>query len=278
MHKEIVVSWNRRLLAAVTAVVALALALGWWLTSRPGRSQDSTLATPSPGASSAGPASTPHPKASPGTTGGTPDDSASPTATTSAPPGTAGGSRTPAGKASGEGTPASGPGGSGQLPADCSATSSPMVPTRITMGSVTKDSAVLSLGLAADGTVATPPYSQPMSVGWYNLGPKPGVARGKVVLTAHTFREGGGLGNRMHQADGLQPGDIIRLSDGQGRTLCYRHTQQKKVWVKDYDPDSTVLYDAKGKHQLAIVICWDFNREREDWDSRIIYYAEPLAS
>ncbi|WP_420175713.1 sortase domain-bontaining protein [Luteococcus sp. OSA5] len=257
-------SWNRRLLAAVTAVVALALALGWWLTSRSGSPQDSTLATPSPGASSTGAASTARPKASPGTTGGAPDDTESPTATASAPPGTAGGSRTPA--------------DSGQLPADCSATSSPMVPTRITMGSVTKDSAVLSLGLAADGTVATPPYSQPMSVGWYNLGPKPGAARGKVVLTAHTFREGGGLGNRMHRADGLQPGDIIRLSDGQGRTLCYRHTQQKKVWVKDYDPDSTVLYDAKGKHQLAIVICWDFNREREDWDSRIIYYAEPLAS
>ncbi|MGO4956406.1 class F sortase [Luteococcus sp. Sow4_B9] len=259
-------SWKRRLVSVIAGVLAVVLVMAWWRTSRSDDLSDHTQASPAATATAAGDPSASSPGSST-TASSTPNDSPSGTSTPSRPggnPSTA--SSSPAASSS------------ARLPAECSTTPGPMVPTRISIGDVAANSSVLSLGLAGDGTVATPPYSQPMSVGWYNLGPKPGADKGKVVLTAHTFRNGGGLGNAMHASGGLEPGDIIRVTGKDGRTLCYRHTGQKKVWVKDYDPDSTVLYDAKGKHQLAIVICWDFDRQRETWDSRVIYYAEPLAA
>ena len=151
------------------------------------------------------------------------------------------------------------------------------MPTRITLGDVASHAPVMSLGLAADGTAAAPPKDQPKTVGWYNLGPRPGSDKGKVVLTAHTYHRGGALGNALNSEQGLRLGDVIRLTDASGRTLCYRHTRTAKVMVKDYDPKSTVLYDDHGAPMLAIVICWDYERSTKFWASRIIFYAEPLA-
>ena len=48
--------------------------------------------------------------------------------------------------------------------------------------------------------------------------------------------------------------------------------------VKDYDPDSTAVYDNLGDPMLAIVICWDYEPATKFWASRIVFYATPLAS
>lgn len=156
-------------------------------------------------------------------------------------------------------------------------TSSAPTSSASTATTVASDAPVMSLGLAADGTAAAPPKDQPKTVGWYNLGPRPGSDKGKVVLTAHTYHRGGALGNALNSEQGLRLGDVIRLTDASGRTLCYRHTRTAKVMVKDYDPKSTVLYDDHGAPMLAIVICWDYERSTKFWASRIIFYAEPLA-
>ena len=130
-----------------------------------------------------------------------------------------------------------------------------------------------------NGNIAAPPKNLSHTASWWNAGPKPGSDAGKAVISVHTYRNGGALGNEMYSdEDGpaLQPGDIIRLTSKKGKVQCYEFTGATKVWVKDYDPDSDDMVDFHGDPQLLIIICWDFNKETEDWDSRIFFHATPV--
>lgn len=157
----------------------------------------------------------------------------------------------------------------------CSAQGQPIVPTKFTIDQMNVNSSVLSLGWE-DGAAAAPPKNDATGVGWFNVGPKPGSDKGKVLLTIHTYRTGNALGNRLNDPDkGLKKGDVIRLSDGK-RTMCYSFDSAMKVFVKDYDPQSGVIYDYSGKPQVVIVICWDYSWQKRDWESRILFYATPM--
>lgn len=150
-------------------------------------------------------------------------------------------------------------------------------PTRFQIPARGVDAPMMSLGLDSTGAPATPPKDQPNTVAWYDEGPKVSADKGKAVLTAHTYRNGGALGNLLYEPKtGLKPGDIIKISDATGNVQCFEYKNSIKVWVDDYDPNSDILYDWVGKPEVAIVVCWDFDAATEDWGSRIIFYADPL--
>ncbi|WP_229115977.1 class F sortase [Parenemella sanctibonifatiensis] len=135
------------------------------------------------------------------------------------------------------------------------------------------NSPVLSLGLDENGAAAAPPKNASHTVGWYNGGPKVGSEQGNVVLTIHTYRNGGALGNALE--DGLlKAGDRIEMTGSDGTTVCYDFREMVHLKVSDYDPDSNVLYSNSGDPQLAIVICTDFNNSTGEWDARYILYAD----
>lgn len=164
--------------------------------------------------------------------------------------------------------------------AGCAARLAPLgTPVRFQVPARGVDAAMLSLGVDEKGAAASPPKDEPTTVGWFNEGPRVGSDRGHAVLTAHTYRNGGALGNLLYEpSTGLEPGDIIKIKDAQGRTQCYRYTHSLKVWVDEYDPYSTIIYDFNGKPQVVIVVCWDFDWDTRVWKSRVIFYAEPLAA
>lgn len=139
---------------------------------------------------------------------------------------------------------------------------------------------VLSLGLDEEGNIAAPPMDLPRTASWWNQGPRPGSDTGKVVLSIHTYRNGGALGNEMYSDAGpnLVPGDLIRLVGDDGRTACYEFVEAKKIWVEDYDVNSDVMVDFEGDPLLTIVICWDFDWDTEFWASRILFYAKPVSA
>lgn len=165
------------------------------------------------------------------------------------------------------------------VPAGCMAKQQPITPSTMKIDRMKVSSPVLSLGLDADNAAAAPPKDEPTTTAWYNRGPRPGSAKGKVVLTIHTYHKGGALGNELRQpGSGLAKGDLIRMTDSSGRQACYRYDHNVKVMVKDYDPDSDIIYDDHGRPMLAIVICWDYDASRNDWDSRIVFYATPVTA
>ncbi|RRD50066.1 class F sortase [Arachnia propionica] len=154
------------------------------------------------------------------------------------------------------------------------------IPVRYTIERLGVEADVLSLGLDEDNFIAAPPKNQPQSASWWNGGPAPGSALGQVVMSIHTYQNGGAVGNQLY-ADGksaLQPGDVLKLWDAAGRMGCYEYVADEKIMVSDFDPDSDVLVRLEGDPSLAIVICWDHNKDTDEWDSRIFFRFKPVTA
>lgn len=164
----------------------------------------------------------------------------------------------------------------------CTTTTDGFVPVRYTFeGSMQVDESILALGEDEADNIAAPPPAEKRTASWWENGPQPGQP-GKTILSIHTYRKGGALGNEMYEggASQLKPGDIITLHGENGEKACYEFTEAKKVMVTDYDPDSDVMIDFEGDSELAIIICWDFDANADEdagedpWKSRVFFYGK----
>lgn len=164
--------------------------------------------------------------------------------------------------------------------AECTAVTEGFVPYRFSIDSLNADEKVIALDLDKDGNIAAPPFDQPRTASWWSGGPMPGDDAGKAVMSIHTYNPSlpPALGNYMYEGgqSQLEPGDLIKLYGRDGQVQCYEYTEVKKIWVDEYDPDSDVMVDFQGDPELAIVICWDFDDKTRDWDSRILFYFDPI--
>ncbi len=179
-------------------------------------------------------------------------------------------------------TQSSAKGEAGGVPAGCSPVQTPMNdPKSFAIDRMKLKGQMLSLGIDSSGAAAAPPLNDlekaKNQVGWFNQGPKLGSAKGNAVLTIHTYSKGVAMGNQLYdKKNGFKVGDLVKITGADGKTLCYTLEKELKVWVKDYDPNSDVLYNHDGKPQAVIVICWDYNKPKKEWDSRILYYLKPV--
>lgn len=138
--------------------------------------------------------------------------------------------------------------------------------------------AVVPVGQEADGAVGAPPLGQKYAMAVWTQGPKAGSGKGNVIGTAHTWTGAIGLGNVINgeTGKGLQPGDVIRLTDGK-KTVCYTYREKTHFMVADYREDSTIWINNEGKPQFTILTCSDFNNKTQDWDGRIVFYFDQVA-
>ena len=165
-----------------------------------------------------------------------------------------------------------------KVPAGCMPTLKEIEGTQFSIDQMSVKVPMMSLGEDESGAAAAPPKDASHVVGWWKNGPKIGSDKGHAILTIHTYQNGRALGNELNAKDGFQTGDLVRISDARGNTQCYTLERSLKVWVKDYDPNSDVLYKYDGAPLAVIVICWDYNRMAKEWDSRILYYLKPVAT
>lgn len=163
---------------------------------------------------------------------------------------------------------------------ECGPIGQEFVPVRYTMENPEVEANVVSLGLDAQGHIAAPPKNEPTTASWWNQGPMAGADKGKTVLSIHTYRNGGAQGNRMYEngESQLNEGDLIKLYGADGEVACYEYTEDLKVWVDEYDPDSDIMVDYDGDPLLTIIICWDHRGGTDIWDSRIFFYAKPVTA
>ncbi|WP_242681451.1 class F sortase [Tessaracoccus sp. SD287] len=184
---------------------------------------------------------------------------------------------TPAGASSGSGsaTPSS---PAAAVPAGCMPTLTEIEATSFAIDQMKVKAPMISLGEDESGAAAAPPKDASHTVGWWKNGPKVGSRQGHAILTIHTYQNGKALGNELHdQKNGFKDGDLVRMTDARGNTQCYTLERSMKLWVKDYDPNSDVLYNFTGEPRAVIVICWDYDVMGKEWDSRILYYLKPVA-
>ncbi len=154
------------------------------------------------------------------------------------------------------------------------------VPAKYAIEKIGAEADVIALDTDENGNIAAPPKDQPKTASWWDKGPAPASEQGQVVLSIHTYRNGGAVGNDMYSDEGpkLQPGDVLKLWDAQGNLACYEFVKAEKIALEDFDKDSNKLVRIDGDPGLAIIICWDFQKDTEEWNSRVFFHFKPVTA
>jgi sortase family protein len=163
------------------------------------------------------------------------------------------------------------------LPNGCSAKGSAIDPTKVKIESLNIDAKVSAAGVdSKTNAPGVPPLNDPVNFTWYNKSVKPGAPQGMSLLMTHTYHKGGASGNKIHES--LKPGDVVRVSSGD-KTMCYKVTNQRKIYVDKYSADDAkFVYNKNGTPRIGILICWDWDKNDKEWDSREVYVAEAMYS
>jgi hypothetical protein len=155
----------------------------------------------------------------------------------------------------------------------CTGTS-PFTPEALTVRGVTDRRPVVSIPRDTNGVPGVPPLTDQGKTE-FAFDPDqdvlPGDRRGNVLLNAHTWPDGTGLGNRL--LAGMRQGSTIVVL-GEGHRLCYRVTRRVEV---DATKPQPAYFASDGRPQLAIVVCSGERLGPGEWTKRTIWYASPEA-
>ena len=145
----------------------------------------------------------------------------------------------------------------------------PIVPARLKIPSLGVNAKVESVGVKADGAMATP--SNFDNVAWYSLGAKPG-AQGSAVFAGHVNNAllKSGVFERLSQ---IKNGDYITVEDSAGKALVYKVSS-----VEEYQPDAPTdaLFATTGPSRLVLITCdGEWVPSARSYDKRLVVIAEP---
>jgi sortase (surface protein transpeptidase) len=143
-------------------------------------------------------------------------------------------------------------------------------PTHLDIRRIGLRTAVIPLGLNADGTVMVPPANPEAPAGWYRYLASPGEP-GPAVLLGHvdTYR-GPAV---FHQLAALVPGDRITIDRTDGRTVAFT-VRSVKTYPKSSFPTEAV-YGRTDAPVLRLITCGgSFDRVRRTYLSNVVVYAE----
>lgn len=122
--------------------------------------------------------------------------------------------------------------------------------------------------IATEGGALTPP-SDPLEVGWWSGGSRPGAARGAAVITGHTVHTGGGA---FDDLDELEAGDRVVVRAGR-RSVSYDVSSVRVLSRAELAQRSSDIFARSGPGRLVLITC-------EDWDgtayrSNVVVTARP---
>jgi hypothetical protein len=152
--------------------------------------------------------------------------------------------------------------------------SRPFTPGALVVRGVTDRRPVLTIPRDANGVPGVPPLTAAGKQEFAfdpEQGVLPGDPRGNVLLNAHTWPDGSGLGNQLLQ--GVRRGTMIVVT-GEGQRLCYRVTSKVEV---DATKPQPAYFATDGPPQLAIVVCSGERLGPGQWTKRTIWYAAPVS-
>ena len=124
-------------------------------------------------------------------------------------------------------------------------------PTRLVIPTIGLNASVESLGVLANGDLATPRKRPWADVGWYASGPLPGEP-GSAVIDGHLDRPGGFPAVFWRLRD-LQVGNAVLVMDAKGKTILFRVTR-----VALYPPQDAPLreiFEKNGGTYLNLITC-----------------------
>ncbi|MFH9202542.1 class F sortase [Streptomyces anulatus] len=142
-------------------------------------------------------------------------------------------------------------------------------PSHLSIPSIGVRSALMELGLNADGTVEVPPAEKGMTAGWYTGGSAPG-APGPAVLIGHNDTRFGRA--VFHDLKKIRKGAEVLVRDTAGKTLRFTVTGKETVGKKAFPTDK--VYGPTKDSTLRLITCdGEFDAEGHPVDNLIVYGA-----
>lgn len=145
-------------------------------------------------------------------------------------------------------------------------------PVRVQIPAIGVDSALMQLGLRADGSLEVPPGGFP--AGWYTGAPTPGEL-GPAILAGHV--DWGGKAGVFYHLRDLQPDAEVTVSRQDGSKAVFR-VMQVKEYPKDQFPTDAVYGDLDHAGLRLITCGGAFNRQARSYDDNIVVFADLVAT
>jgi LPXTG-site transpeptidase (sortase) family protein len=143
----------------------------------------------------------------------------------------------------------------------------PLLPTRLVVPALGIDAAVERVKVKDDGSMANPKSFK--TVGWYELGAKPGEP-GNAVLAGHV-NNGIGLSGVFARLGEVEIGERV-VVQGEGRELAYVVTA-KTQYITDQAPLEDI-FTLTGPSGLVLITCeGDWDPESRSYDRRLVVVA-----
>ena len=145
-------------------------------------------------------------------------------------------------------------------------------PVRVQVPAIGVDSALMQLGLRADGSLQVPPSGFP--AGWYTGAPTPGEL-GPAILAGHV--DWGGKPGVFYHLRDLQPGAEVTVTRQDGSSAVFRVTEVKQYPKNKFPTD--VVYGDLDHPGLRLITCGgSFDRQTRNYDDNIVAFADLLAT
>lgn len=142
-------------------------------------------------------------------------------------------------------------------------------PERLLISAIGINAVVESVGVQANGDLATPTQNPWEDAGWYNAGPRPGE-RGSAVIDGHVDRPGGSPAVFWRLRD-LQVGDVVLVTDAAGNTRTFH-----VIRIAFYQPQAAPLQDIFGNWggtYLNLITCaGDWIPSQKQTTLRLVVY------
>lgn len=139
---------------------------------------------------------------------------------------------------------------SGSPPAHTATALSRSAPTRIAIPAIGVSAPIMSVGLATDGAIGTPPLDQRNLAGWYAGGPSPGET-GPAIIVGHV--DGPSGESVFYHLDSLKPGNTVRVTRADGKVAVFT------IYSVAYYPKGkfpgTQVYGNDGRPDLRLITC-----------------------
>lgn len=143
-------------------------------------------------------------------------------------------------------------------------------PVRIRIAAIGVDSALMDLGLRADGSLEVPPSGFP--AGWYTRGPTPGEL-GPAIIAGHIDWKGPGVFYNLHN---LKPGDQVVVTRADASKPTFRITRVAN-YPKDQFP-TKLVYGNIDHAGLRLITCGGpFNSQSGHYEDNIVAFADLIA-
>ena len=127
---------------------------------------------------------------------------------------------------------------------------SPSKPTRISIPALGVRAQVIEVGLAADGSIATPATDPAEATGWYSLGPTPGE-RGTAVIVGHVDTDSQPA--VFHRLSELRKGKLIEVDREDHRVATFT-VESVETFPKTSFPADRV-FESTDRARLVLVTC-----------------------